>query len=205
MSAKESVPRKSAPPMRIRFGLRFKIILGLTLFNLLGTAVFAWNHYRVERASTIDGIEQKLAAAARALPDMLPQGYLDRAVSAQAIAPEEYRRVLDELSSYCDDTGLIYLSDHGESLGEGGLYLHGVPYAFAPDQQTRVPMVAWLSPALQQRSGVRTNCLRQRSGESLSHDNLFHTVLGLMDVSTGVHNVSLDAVAPCKVQEGAPQ
>ena len=109
MSAKESVPRKSAPPMRIRFGLRFKIILGLTLFNLLGTAVFAWNHYRVERASTIDGIEQKLAAAARALPDMLPQGYLDRAVSAQAIAPEEYRRVLDELSSYCDDTGLIYL------------------------------------------------------------------------------------------------
>ena len=103
------------------------------------------------------------------------------------------------------DTGLIYLSDHGESLGEGGLYLHGVPYAFAPDQQTRVPMVAWLSPALQQRSGVRTNCLRQRSGESLSHDNLFHTVLGLMDVSTGVHNVSLDAVAPCQVQEGAPQ
>ena len=69
MSANETAPRKSAAPMRIRFGLRFKIILGLTLFNLIGTAVFAWNHYRVERASTIDGIEQKLVAAARAMLD----------------------------------------------------------------------------------------------------------------------------------------
>jgi lipid A ethanolaminephosphotransferase len=96
------------------------------------------------------------------------------------------------------DTGLIYLSDHGESLGEKGLYLHGVPYAFAPEQQTRVPMVAWLSPALQQRSGVATECLRQRAAQPLSHDNLFHTVLGLMDVSTQVRERSLDATAPCK-------
>jgi len=94
---------------RIRFGLRFKIILGLTLFNMLGTAIFAWNYYRIERASTIDGIEQKLAAAARALPDMLPPGYLDRAVSADGIPPEEYRQVLDKLSKYCQDTGLIYI------------------------------------------------------------------------------------------------
>jgi lipid A ethanolaminephosphotransferase len=98
------------------------------------------------------------------------------------------------------DTGLVYLSDHGESLGENGLYLHGVPYAFAPDQQTHVPMVAWLSPALQQRSGVRTDCLRQRAAEPLSHDHFFHTVLGLMDVTTQVHEPALDAMAPCSAQ-----
>ena len=96
------------------------------------------------------------------------------------------------------DTGLVYVSDHGESLGEGGLYLHGVPYAFAPEQQTRVPLVAWLSPGLQQRSGVRTDCLRQRAAEPLSHDHLFHTLLGLMDVSTQVRELALDAVAPCR-------
>ena len=94
---------------RIRFGLRFKIILGLTLFNLLGTAVFSWNHYRVEKHAIIDGIERKLAAAARALPDMLPEGYLDRAASKDGISEEEYERVLRKLSAYCQDTDLIYL------------------------------------------------------------------------------------------------
>lgn len=96
-----------------------------------------------------------------------------------------------------DDTGLIYFSDHGESLGENGLYLHGVPYAFAPQQQTHVPMVSWLSPGLQQRTGVRTDCLRSHSGDALSHDNIFHSVLGLMDVTTSVYQPALDMLAPC--------
>lgn len=99
----------SSTPRRIRFGLRFKIILGLTIFNILGTAMFAANHYLVEKRAIIDGIEQKLAAAARALPDMLPDGYLDRATGPDSIPPEEYRRVLERLSRYCDDIGLVYL------------------------------------------------------------------------------------------------
>jgi lipid A ethanolaminephosphotransferase len=94
-------------------------------------------------------------------------------------------------------TGLIYLSDHGESLGEKGLYLHGVPYAMAPQQQTHVPMVAWLSPSLQQRSGVGNACLRAQADKALSHDNLFHSVLGLMDVQTKAHDLALDMLAPC--------
>lgn len=96
------------------------------------------------------------------------------------------------------DTGLIYVSDHGESLGEGGLYLHGVPYAFAPKEQTHVPMVAWLSPGFQKRNGVALDCMRNRSGDALSHDNYFHTVLGLMDVSTQAYLPALDALAPCE-------
>ena len=94
-------------------------------------------------------------------------------------------------------TGLIYLSDHGESLGENGLYLHGVPYALAPQQQTHVPMVAWLSPGLQQRSGVGSACLRAQADKPISHDHLFHSVLGLMDVQTSAHDLSLDILAPC--------
>lgn len=101
------------------------------------------------------------------------------------------------------DTGLVYVSDHGESLGEGGLYLHGVPYAFAPEQQTHVPMVAWLSPGLQQRSGVRADCLRQQADQPLSHDNLFPTVLGLMEVQTQAREASLDAAAPCRMKQAA--
>ena len=95
------------------------------------------------------------------------------------------------------DTGLLYFSDHGESLGEKGLYLHGVPYAFAPEQQTRVPMVTWLSAGLQQRSGVRSGCLREKAAIPRSHDNVFHSVLGLMDVRTSVYQPALDLYAPC--------
>jgi lipid A ethanolaminephosphotransferase len=102
------------------------------------------------------------------------------------------------------DTGLLYASDHGESLGESGLYLHGVPYALAPEQQTRVPMVSWLSPGLQQRTGVKAGCLRGRSALPLSHDHLFHSVLGLMDVTTGVRQPALNLFSPCDAVSGPP-
>lgn len=96
-----------------------------------------------------------------------------------------------------NDTGLVYVSDHGESLGENGLYLHGMPYALAPEQQTHVPMVAWFSTGLRERAGLSMDCLRARSAEPLSHDHFFHTVLGLMDVKTRARQPALDALAPC--------
>lgn len=40
----------------------------------------------------------------------------------------------------------VYVSDHGESLGENNLYLHGLPYRFAPDVQKHVPWISWFSP-----------------------------------------------------------
>ncbi|MCZ7558749.1 MAG: sulfatase-like hydrolase/transferase [Burkholderiaceae bacterium] len=95
------------------------------------------------------------------------------------------------------DTGLVYVSDHGESLGENGLYLHGVARALAPREQTQVPMVLWLSPGLQRRDGLRGECPGERAAQPVSHDHLFHTVLGVMDIATGVHDRSLDALAPC--------
>ena len=95
------------------------------------------------------------------------------------------------------DTGLIYLSDHGESLGENGLYLHGVPYAIAPPQQSRVPMLWWLSPGLAERAGIDRACLAAQAARPWTHDSLFHTTLGLLDVQTAVYERALDISAPC--------
>ncbi|MCP2830410.1 sulfatase-like hydrolase/transferase, partial [Salmonella enterica] len=57
-------------------------------------------------------------------------------------------------------TALVYVSDHGESLGEKGLYLHGMPYRMAPQEQTHVPMILWVSPSMAQRQGLNVSCLR---------------------------------------------
>lgn len=96
------------------------------------------------------------------------------------------------------DTAFLYVSDHGESLGERGLYLHGLPYAIAPDTQTSVPMIMWLSDAFSRQTGVSTNCIRLQARASASHDNLFHSVLGLLSVSTPAYLVERDLFGKCR-------
>ncbi len=100
------------------------------------------------------------------------------------------------------DSSMVYMSDHGESLGENGLFLHGAPYAFAPEEQTHVPFIAWFSEGYRQRARLSLSCLRGKSAAPMSHDNLFHTVLGLMDVETAVYDAKLDAFAACRDQGG---
>lgn len=95
-------------------------------------------------------------------------------------------------------TAMIYVSDHGESLGENNMYLHGLPYAFAPDVQKHVPMLMWLSPKLQADLRVNTACLNKHRHEAVSHDNFFHSVLGLLDVQTSVYEAQLDIFARCR-------
>lgn len=92
---------------------------------------------------------------------------------------------------------LLYLADHGESLGENNLYLHGMPYGIAPDVQKRVPWITWLSPGFEQRSKLTTACLKQQLDVPVSHDNYFHSVLGLMNVQTSVYKPALDIYAGC--------
>lgn len=96
------------------------------------------------------------------------------------------------------DTAMIYASDHGESLGEKGIYLHGMPYAIAPAEQTHVPMMLWLSPAFADDFGIDQGCLAARRNEPVSHDNIFHSVLGMLDVTTSIYAPKLDLVAPCR-------
>jgi len=96
------------------------------------------------------------------------------------------------------DPMLLYVSDHGESLGENNLYLHGMPYAMAPREQTHVPMLMWLPPQTEAATGVTRACLQAQRDAPLSHDNLFPTVLSLMGVSSGLLKPSLDLAAPCR-------
>ena len=86
-------------------------------------------------------------------------------------------------------TALVYLSDHGESLGEGGLFLHGLPRAVAPDSQLRVPAVFWFGSRFGEID--RQALLRERD-RRFSHDNLFHTVLGLLEIRTSWYKPELD-------------
>ncbi|MEY4978570.1 MAG: hypothetical protein RLZZ352_840 [Pseudomonadota bacterium] len=102
------------------------------------------------------------------------------------------------LQAQARPTALIYLSDHGESLGEKGLYLHGMLYSMAPDEQTHVPMLMWMNPAMQHHTGLDLACLKARAGAAASHDNLFHTMLGLTRVSTQVYQPALDLTAACR-------
>lgn len=97
------------------------------------------------------------------------------------------------------NTALIYVSDHGESLGALGLYLHGTPYKFAPEDQTRVPLQVWMSPGFSEDKGMDMGCLQEKAmGDRFSHDNLFSSVLGIWDVATSVYNPQLDIFSPCR-------
>jgi lipid A ethanolaminephosphotransferase len=96
------------------------------------------------------------------------------------------------------DSAMLYVSDHGESLGEKGLYLHGIPYSIAPEQQTHVPMIVWLSSTLTGSGDVNAGCVRAKSNAPLSHDNLFHSVLGLLDVSTTAYREDRDLFDGCR-------
>lgn len=100
---------------------------------------------------------------------------------------------------------LLYLADHGESLGENNLYLHGMPYSVAPDVQKHVPWITWLSPQFEQRSRLATACLKQQLDAKISHDHYFHSVLGLMDVQTRVYQPALDIYASCRQNAAGAQ
>lgn len=109
-------------------------------------------------------------------------------------------RTIDLLKSleHQYDTALLYVSDHGESLGENGIYLHGLPYAIAPREQTQVPMVMWFSPGYAARNRLDSGCLRAQAAKPVAHDNLFHTMLGLLDVVTADRDGALDLAASCR-------
>jgi lipid A ethanolaminephosphotransferase len=101
------------------------------------------------------------------------------------------------------DSALIFVSDHGESLGENRLFLHGMPYAIAPEVQTKVPLVMWMSDGFRSASALDAGCLRQRAQGSVQHDHLFHTLLGLLDVRTSLYDSAWDFGAGCRQANSA--
>lgn len=102
------------------------------------------------------------------------------------------------------DAALIFVSDHGESLGEHGLYLHGLPYSIAPAVQREVPMLVWLSAGLATSARLSRDCLKQGTTGKITHDHLFHSVMGLLEVESRVVKPSLDLFSRCRLKREMP-
>lgn len=113
-------------------------------------------------------------------------------------------QVIDYLKGLSDkdDTVMMYMSDHGESLGENNLYLHGTPYFMAPSQQTHIPMIMWMSESYEQDYHINTHCMEQLSQQPVSHDNLFHSLQGMLDVyAQDSYNKKLDLFSLCRIKQ----
>ena len=104
-------------------------------------------------------------------------------------------KTIDFLKKYDKkyQTAMLYMSDHGESLGENGIYLHGLPYFMAPDAQRHIGALFWFGPSLEKNAGVQS--LKKHKDAHYSQDNLFHTLLGLFNVQTKVYDKKLDMLA----------
>jgi lipid A ethanolaminephosphotransferase len=104
---------------------------------------------------------------------------------------------LDNLSTKQEvKTAMLYVSDHGESLGENGVYLHGLPYVFAPKNQTHIPMIYWQDNQVD----IDKTCLLANAKQAYSHDNIFDSVLGLLSVNSLVYNKENDLFSDCKTR-----
>lgn len=99
------------------------------------------------------------------------------------------------------ETAMVYLADHGESLGEYGVYLHGLPYAMAPDSQKHVAALLWFGDNFR----IDRQAVLAKAAEHLSHDNLFHTMLGLLEIETVVYNPDLDITHDALIYHPTPK
>ena len=99
------------------------------------------------------------------------------------------------------ESGMLYVSDHGESLGENNIYLHGLPYSMAPNEQKEIPMILWLSKDLKNQINLNSECLKQNAKKNQhSHDNFYHSVLHLLSINSSTYNSELDIFANCIIK-----
>lgn len=111
-------------------------------------------------------------------------------------------QVIERLKHYQGaETSMVYVSDHGESLGEGGIYLHGLPYFLAPDEQIHVPLILWMSPAFLLDERIDDQCMAQRRKEAHSHDEIFHTLMRFFEIQSPLTRDDLDLFGPCTLED----
>ena len=98
-----------------------------------------------------------------------------------------------------NDVALLYVSDHGESLGENGMFLHGAPYSLAPKEQYEIPLQLYIDPQSAQNMQLDLTCLKEQAVTgSFSHDNIFSSLIGLMQVKTKDYEPKLDMFRACR-------
>ena len=131
------------------------------------------------------------------LQDCPPQDIVNAYDNAVRYTDHLVSQTVRWLKSQPRPTAMLYVSDHGESLGEKGLYLHGMPFMIAPKEQTHVPMALWLSKPMQSQLGWDGACWKKQVAEAVSHDHYFHSVLTLAQVKTRMHKPELDVFSAC--------
>jgi lipid A ethanolaminephosphotransferase len=106
-------------------------------------------------------------------------------------------KIIELASSFSDRAvSVMYVSDHGESLGDAGVYLHGLPYSFAPREQTHVPMWLWTN---HHQKDLRTCLARYQESEASSHDNIFYTLMQLLGIHSTVTAPELNMLQRCSM------
>jgi lipid A ethanolaminephosphotransferase len=176
----------------------------LWVLHMLGNHGPAY-HRRYPRAFARFQPECRDDGLRRCTPEEIANAYDNALLYTDHVLASAIRR----LQAHADrvDSALVYVSDHGESLGEHGLFLHGLPYAIAPAEQLQVPMLAWTSAGFERAAGLDAGCLRpalqRQAAGPLAHDHLFHTLLGLLDVRTALHDPAWDLSASCRAADGA--
>ncbi len=92
----------------------------------------------------------------------------------------------------CFETSMFYVSDHGESLGESGIYLHGMPYSLSSKGVTNVPLILWFGKELIKNQNLDVDLLKRQRNKPISHDEVFHTILGILEIETGIYKKEKD-------------
>ena len=131
------------------------------------------------------------------LQDCPPQDIVNAYDNAVRYTDHLLSQTVRWLKSQPRPTAMLYVSDHGESLGEKGLYLHGMPFMMAPKEQTHVPMALWLSKPMQSQLGWDGACWKKQVDDAVAHDHYFHSVLTLSQVKTRMYKPELDVFSAC--------
>ena len=102
--------------------------------------------------------------------------------------------VINFLKKYDDkfETSMFYVSDHGESLGEYGVYLHGMPYSMAPKGVTHIPIIMWFGKQMISSQKVNLSTFNKQRDRSISHDDISHTLLGMFEIKTSLYKKERD-------------
>jgi lipid A ethanolaminephosphotransferase len=87
---------------------------------------------------------------------------------------------LKQLKEY--DSAMLFVSDHGESLGEKNMYMHGLPMSIAPKEQFEIPFIVWTSDSSKQLKPY----------ENLSQNHVFHSVLNFLNIGSPIYNEEMN-------------
>ena len=83
-------------------------------------------------------------------------------------------------------SAMIFISDHGESLGENKMFMHGLPMKLAPKVQYEIPFLVWVS------DGFRDYKPEQDLPAVLEQHYIFHSVLNLLSIQSPAYNAAYD-------------